>query len=172
MTKRDLFKVAIRLFGLLSLVSSLFQTLPSLVEYNLRYITTPVVVIAVIIVLLLLMFYRLIFLYTDKIIDWLRLSDGFEDDKIVFGESSFYTLVKLSIVMFGIYILVVNVPAILSDLYFLFKSKVSRSNVDYGQYQFKPFDWYYYISNMIIAGLFVIYPDWIARKISDNRNDK
>ena len=87
MSKRDFFRVIIKLFGLYWIISSLLSVIPGNISYalsNLGYLgylwafgTT-----AIIILLFILLIRK-----TDSVIDLLKLDKGFDDETIQFEKS-------------------------------------------------------------------------------------
>jgi len=90
MTKKDLFRLIIKIFGLYFVISSLFSIIP----FNIEFLTTQIysnapfdyangiwmiVNIAWIILLFVLLIYK-----PDIILKWLKLDKGFDDDRIDF----------------------------------------------------------------------------------------
>lgn len=172
MSKRDFFRIVIRLIGTLSLISALFQTLPNLVAQEINYqnigseLGFAVIAIMVLLLLLTIMFYRLLFLYTDKIIDWLRLDKGYDSDHIVLGENGgITTLLRIALVVFGLYVLVNNIFPLLYNIYYSFRSRIDLGIDSQFESSVAGYDWFYYIGNFMIAIILINYNEVIANWI-------
>jgi len=50
----------------------------------------------------------------DKIIDWLKLDKGFDDDRIDFQNFNNTNILKLAVIVIGGIMLIKNIPAFLS----------------------------------------------------------
>ncbi len=95
MTKRDFFILIIKLFGLFSVVTSLFTSLPSHFSFALMDIDAfSLIWIGLTAIVVVGLFILLIF-KSDKVVDLLRLDKGFEDDSIAFGNLSSIEIVKI-----------------------------------------------------------------------------
>ncbi|WNM18357.1 hypothetical protein [Flavobacterium capsici] len=129
MTKRDLFRIVLKVFGLYFLIVTLFQVIP----WN---ITNLVINISfdLILVLLFSLFvcfgltYLLIF-KSDFIIGFLGLDKGFDDDKIILGNTDFETFLRYSIAIIGLWLIIDFLSEFILDILNEFKSKLSNVEV-------------------------------------------
>ena len=86
MTKKDFFRIIIKLFGLYWLISALFSTGQF---YFLSFIpgfTVPAILMAMLIFLVLLILFYMLIIKTDVLIEWFKLDKGFDNDLIEFHQ--------------------------------------------------------------------------------------
>jgi len=84
MTKKDFFILIIKIFGLFSVVSSLFSILPSNISFALMdFGFFSLIWIAVVLVVIIGLFVLLIF-KAEKVVKLLKLDKGFDEDRIDF----------------------------------------------------------------------------------------
>ncbi len=126
MTKKDLFRLIIKIFGLYYVITILFSVFPSnvgLVISQMDFIGIVWLIVSLIAIILLFMF---LIYKPDKIISWLKLDKGFDDDKIEFQNFNNSNILKLAIIVIGGIMLIQNIPAFLSNSLFAFKSSVGN----------------------------------------------
>lgn len=137
MTKKDFFRLIIKIFGLYFVISTLFSIVPMIIESvisqfdfkvqfdYLGFIWT-ITSTAVIILLFILLIYK-----SDLIIKWLKLDKGFDDERIEFQNFNTVNILKLAVIVIGGLLLIHNIPAFLSNGWFAIKSSVgSDFNID------------------------------------------
>jgi trehalose/maltose hydrolase-like predicted phosphorylase len=67
---------------------------------------------------------------TDKVIELLKLDKGFDDDKLDSGNFSAESIIKLALVIIALYFILVSVPDILANLFYLFKSSFPQNTLE------------------------------------------
>ena len=130
MLHKDFFRLIIKLFGLYSLIVVLFTLLPEAIpqlfmfeaSYGIFFVI-PMIAIPVIIYLFLLF-------KTDLILKWLRLTDGFEEEKIILGDMSTVNLLKLASIIMGGLLIINNLPFFFIQSFFLFKDSLHNQTND------------------------------------------
>jgi hypothetical protein len=126
MTKKDFFRLTIKIFGLYYVISIFFSVLPNNVSFvisdiDFRGIIWIVATMIVIIGLFIFLIYK-----PDAIINWLRLEKGFDEDRIDFQNFNSINIVKLAVIVIGGILLIQNIPAFLSHTLFAFKSSTGN----------------------------------------------
>jgi hypothetical protein len=97
MTKKDLFRLIIKMFGLYSVISIVFSVLPSnacLVISQMDFVGIIWVVFSLSVIILLFAF---LIYKPDTIIRWLKLDEGFDEDKIEFQN---FNIIKLAVILY------------------------------------------------------------------------
>lgn len=154
MTKRDFFRIIIKIFGLYSMVLALFSFLPSNISNVLIY-KDEIGILLVIFssVLLSIALFLILIFKSDFIIDKLGLDEGFDDDKLIFGDFKNEQIFKLSIILIGGFLIVDYFPSVLFEMINIFKTKSSNNSI-YGY----EVDYYNFIVGIInvIIGLFLV----------------
>ncbi|MBN4051529.1 hypothetical protein JYU16_01820 [bacterium AH-315-M05] len=134
MTKKDFFRVLIKVFGLYSLILALFTFFPS----QLSFVLYEIELIGILIVLGMLTFIVLIFVFLikkpDTIINWLKLDQGFDEERIHFEKLNVQNIIKIAALIIGGLLLIDSIPVFLSHTYFAFKSDIAGSGLDNKQY--------------------------------------
>ena len=65
--------------------------------------------------------------YTDKIIDFLRLDKGFDDDRIIIGNLDTLSIFTFAIILIGGFMIVENFPKLLMDILNEFKFRITSN---------------------------------------------
>lgn len=129
MTKRDFFRILIKLFGLYIFIEYLFIGI--MANFNFFYIDSePIVVIASIVVVLVWVgLFLAIMFKTDSILDMLSLDKGFEDERIDLGEMKASGLMKIGLIVIGALLVINNIAPMLYHIFYAFKAEVNDYNV-------------------------------------------
>ena len=85
MTKRDFFRLLIKIFTLYAVIISIFTLFPQLFLWNQIFDTVTSGLIFIGSILLLVAFSILLVKYTDHIINFLKLDKGFDEETIILG---------------------------------------------------------------------------------------
>ncbi|WP_420602336.1 hypothetical protein [Flagellimonas sp.] len=127
MTKTDLFRVIIKIFGIYCFIDVLFQLLPSIsfsggfdafsFTFNLIYM----IVMGLIAFLLLFQ--------TDRLVKLFRLEKGFDTPTIDAKHLSANGLFKLGLIVMGLLMIADNIAPFLNFCYLIFKEQVSADGL-------------------------------------------
>lgn len=161
MTKRDFFILLIKVFGLYSVVISLFSVLPGNISLALLDVDVFVIIwLAVAFTVVIGLFVLLIF-KSDKVVNALRLDKGFDDDRIELGNLKPSDIIKVGTFIIGGLLILDNIPAFLSHSLFAFKGRTIGM-----QYTTQDkFNWAVTTLNLIIGFLLLTNYDLVARKL-------
>lgn len=154
MTKRDFFRLIIKVFGLYSLILSLFTFLPQNISNVFLYSDEIMIRIVIIVSLFLILtlFYVLLF-KTDYIIDKLELEKGFDNDTIILGDLKSEQILKLAILLIGGFLIVDYFPNFIFEMVNIFKTKASNYPI-YGT-EINYFNFYLSMVNVVLELLFI-----------------
>ncbi len=151
MTKRDLFRVLIKIFGFYSGIITLFSIVPGYVS-TLPNDFIPMLFLFVfgMIFLSLLLVYVLI-LKTDFIIDKLKLDQGFDEDRIQFENLNNENLLKFAVLIIGGFLVLDYLPSFLNHTFQAFKTKIhsTENNI----YTINYFNWISSGINLVLGYL-------------------
>ncbi|WP_396167778.1 hypothetical protein [Flavobacterium sp.] len=151
MTKRDLFRVLIKIFGFYSGIITLFSIVPGYVS-TLPNDFIPMLFLFVfgMIFLSLLLVYVLIF-KTDFIIDKLKLDQGFDEDRIQFENLNNENLLKFAVLIIGGFLVLDYLPSFLNHTFQAFKTKIhsTENNI----YTINYFNWISSGINLVLGYL-------------------
>ena len=172
MTKRDFFRVIIKLFGLYSLILAIFNYIPASfsgmlaaefsVSFSLMFIGLLIITVLI---------YTFLILKTDTIIRLLKIDKGFDDDNIMLGNFNETAIIKFTIIIFGGFLIIDNAPDFLYTCFVALKKEVApeglnfMENITFSQ----PIDYFKWIIsgvNIILGYLFLTNYDWIARRLN------
>jgi hypothetical protein len=129
MTKKDFFRLLIKIFTLYSVIISSFTLFPQIVLLNqmLDNVLLSFVVLGSILIVVLFSFIMIKF--TDRIIVFLKLDSGFDDENIIIGNLNNIDIIKFSIIVIGGFMIVDNFPKLLMDILNEFKFKATSNNL-------------------------------------------
>ena len=135
MTKKDLFRLIIKIFGLYFVISSIFSFTPMIIEsvtsqfdFNVQFDYAGFIWLMINLAWIILLFVFLIY-KPDIIVKWLKLDRGFDDDRIDFQNFNTANILKLAVIVIGGLLLIHNIPIFLSNSWFAFKASVG-SNIN------------------------------------------
>ncbi|MES2587555.1 MAG: hypothetical protein V4622_01165 [Bacteroidota bacterium] len=129
MTKRDLFKIILKLYGLYSIIEVIIQ-IPNISfylyydsgnEFNWLVLTVPLVSILIIFVLLF---------KPEIIIGLFKLDKGFENNEVPITSFDGRGIAKIALIIIAVYLIVINIGDFISQVVFSFKESVSRNSLD------------------------------------------
>lgn len=168
MTKKDFFILIIKLFGLYSVVTSLFSVLPNNISFAMMNIDAySILWIFLAIAIVTGLFLALIF-KADKVVQLLKLDKGFNDDKIEIGSLKVTDIIKLGTFIIGGLLILDNIPAFLSHSLFAFKGDVI--SLEYNTQE--KFNWAVSGLNLIIGFFLFTNYDFIAKKLNTKKTEK
>jgi hypothetical protein len=166
MTTRDLFRLIIKIFGLYFVISMIFSGIPSNISYVFREV--EVTGILWLVISLIVTFFIFIFLIykPDKLITWLKLDKGFDDDRIEFQNFNDTNILKLALIIIGGLLLLKNIPGFLSQTLFAFKSSLGnefdRTTIKFGSLR-DYINWGTSFINILIGYLIVRNYNYLSR---------
>jgi hypothetical protein len=127
MTKKDLFRLVIKIFGLYLLVSIIFS-LPGNLLFSFNNFELSYILILLLFLILSFGLFLLIIYYTDFFIKLLKLEKGFDEERIDLANFKSSNILKLAVVIIGGILIIKNIPAFLTNTFFAFKSSVDHSS--------------------------------------------
>lgn len=136
MTKRDLFCVLIKIFGLYSLILTVFTIIPSNIGNIIFQFDLNMILIVLGSMFIAVGLFTVLLFKTDAIIEVLKLDEGFDEDQIQFGNLNNEAILKLAIIIIGGLLILDYIPFFLFDVVNAFKYKgnyttIEGTNVDY-----------------------------------------
>jgi hypothetical protein len=129
MTKKDLFKIIFKLFGLFAIVELLIQ-IPGITFYlstdntaEMDWYLTLFFVMSILVTVVLLF-------KPEIIISIFRLDKGFETDEVSVSSINEKTIIRIAIIVIGLILVIRNLVDFLTHLVLSFKESVAKSNLD------------------------------------------
>lgn len=161
MTKKDFFRILIKIFGLYSLIISIFTLLPNSISYLSMSFDLLGVIWILIVISMICLVYVFLILNPDKFIDYLKLDKGFDDDLMNIGNLSSHKVIMLGSIIIGGFLLVESIPGFLYYTYNAFKASAGMDTL----VPKENLRWFTSFINMIIGYLLINNYDWIAKKL-------
>ncbi len=124
MTKTDLFKIILKLFGLYSVIGIIIQipviiyTLEFNDEFTWMLLLSPLIGIYIIYILLF---------SPMMIINLFKLNQGFENQEVAHNSFEGKTIIKIALIAVSIYLIIENLGVFITQLLFSFKENISSS---------------------------------------------
>jgi len=127
MTKKDFFRVIIKLFGLYWLISTIFS-LGQIVYFSTTNAGWLGIIYSVVMLsLLVFSFFALIF-KSDTIINLLKLDKGFDEDRIEFQNFNIENILMLAVIIIGATMILDNIATFLNQMYLSVKVFMSNQS--------------------------------------------
>lgn len=120
MTKKDFFILLIKLFGLYSIVTAIFVSLPRnfsfvLMDFGFKTVIYFVLILAVIIALFVLLIFK-----SPYLVKILKLEKGFDDERLELGNLTSTEIVKIAVIIIGGFLIIDNIPVFLNQVFTAF----------------------------------------------------
>ncbi len=127
MTKKDFFRIVLKLLGLYFLAMIIFNYLPSIAIF---FQSMPAfsLILAIVVVFLFAYIFLLLIFRPDPIIRALKLDKGFDDDAFSVKRIEFINVLKIAIITVGLYLIILHLPTVLTHLVFLLKLLIKKQN--------------------------------------------
>ena len=180
MTKRDFFRILIKVFGLYSLILTVFYFFPaniSYVTFEIRPINFLWVFIAVLIPILI---YILLIRKADVIIDALKIDKGFDSENIELGNFNSEKLIYLALIIIGAFLIIDNLSIFLQYTYLAFKKEVTARGLNFMEEMnfgdsIDYFNWAFSGMNIILGYIiltnYVRITKWLNRNANNNNDE-
>lgn len=168
MTKRDFFILIIKLFGLYSLILSLFTFIPKNFSLALFEIDIISIVWMIMASLIIIGIFILLIFKSEKIVKLLKLDKGFDDDKIILGNFDQKQIVMLSSILIGGFLIIDNIASFLSHTIFFFKADITGMKYNNLSY----LKWTISGLNIIMGYLLITNHKSIAKLLNTEITDK
>ncbi len=157
MKTRDFFILMIKLFGLYSLVITVFTFIPNTFSYwlsSFMYEDYFMGIIAALMTAFMLVLVYVLMKKAGKIVDFLKIEQGFEVEEINLGSLSEAGIVKIAFIILGTYLFIDELP------YFIHNTLSSLKIESYEEYivenQPVNFAWLFSLVK-VFAGLFLMF---------------
>lgn len=175
MTKKDFFRLIIKIFGLYSVILIVFTILPNTLsfvvnEFNFTGLIEIICTLGVILLFFMFLIYK-----PDNIINWLKLEKGFDEDRIEFQNFNGQNILKLAVIIIGGIILIRNIPTFLSNTFFAFQSsagsQLNKDVIRYGSTQ-NYIQWATSFLNIILGYLMLTNYNYISKILNEKNKEE
>ena len=154
MTKKDLFKIILKLYGLYSIIA-LFVQIPNIILYmsydsnhDLDWLILSVPAMSVLVVYILLF-------QSEFLIRLFKLDQGYENNDSVKDTMNGQSISQIALVIISVFMIVSNLGDFITQIVFSFKDSISTTSLDTLKETFNPNPVNYYL--MISSGLNLIF---------------
>jgi hypothetical protein len=121
MTKKDFFRIIIKLFGLYWLISSVFSTGQLYFLTFLQNATAMNNLMSIFILLVEIVVFYILIIKTDLIVEWLKLDAGFDDELVVLVGFGLDGVLKLGVSVIGGLLILDNIVIFINQAYLALK---------------------------------------------------
>jgi hypothetical protein len=175
MTKKDFFRLIIKIFGLYFVITIVFSVLPNNLFFVIGEIDLTGIVWLIASMFVLIFLFMFLIYKPDKVIQWLRLDNGFDEDRIDFQNFNISNILKLAIIIIGGIMLIKNIPIFLSNTLFAFKSSagndINGNVIKYGSLR-DYINWGTSFLNIIIGYLVLTNYNFISRILKEKGKEE
>ncbi len=173
MTKKDFFRIILKLFGLYVFIDVLFDFIPNywgMVQMG----GTSRLVGVFFIGLIVLAFLLTLILEPDLYISLFRLDKGYDDDRIEMGAMTGLQILQVSILIIGGVLFVDKFPVLFSLLLQDIGRRASGSGAPPTSIYGESFTWHVFtmVVQLILSILLIRYYDSIARRLYGHRSSE
>lgn len=146
MSTRDFFILLIKVFGLYSLILTLFSLPGVIANYVFPFYGMEIILLLVVGMVVSFGLIYLLIKMAPKLVDLLRITDGFESPAIQFGQLTAAEIVKIGTFTAVGFLLLDCIPDFLTHTFYFFKTDVGGR--EYGQQEM--FDW-------VLSGVTIVF---------------
>ena len=168
MTKRDFFIIIVKLFGLFSVVTSIFSVIPSNISFALMDIDLFSVIWIITAIIIVIGLFVLLIFKSDKVVKLLKLDKGFDDERIEIGNLNMNSIVQLAVIIIGGLLILDNIPAFLSHTLYAFKGDIVGINYD----TMDKFNWAVNGINLVLGFLLLTNYNTVSKILKIKENNK
>ncbi len=131
MTKTDFFRLIIKIFGMYSLVLTLFTVVPNNINFLIFQFDVSMIVMLLAVTCISFGLFFVLLFRTDSIINFLKLDKGFDENRIDLGSLTNQSILKLAVLIIGGFLIINYLPGFLYDAVSYFKNKTSGDSFDF-----------------------------------------
>lgn len=178
MTKRDLFRIVLKLGGLYFIITTFFNTLPGMVLFINDTAAQPLnLLLFIIIIILFALFFAMLIFKPDILINILKLDKNFDDDFVIMKQPSSSNILQIGIIILGVFVIIKQLPLLITNLLFSFKLFIIDSGNDLtNQWQYTALTdyvkWGTQITALLLAFLMITNSKTITRYIIKKNTQK
>lgn len=130
MTKKDLFRIIIKLFGLYAAINFITVYLAQLTSFAHFFKEEPLIILWVLLAILLFCgFASLIIFYPNKIINWFSLNKGYDNDDASLGKTDLKSLIKIAVIITGGLFILNSFAPLLVEIAHILPSLITKGDV-------------------------------------------
>lgn len=166
MSKRDFFRLLIKIFGLYWFINTIFVEVPTNIGYifssGIASVPWSLFSIGVVVLILYGCMTK-----TDELIDWLRLDQGFDEDNIEMINFNPSVIFKVALIIIGAMLIINSLPDFLMYILYAIEEDISDNTLSAGG----NFYWAMDGIKLIIGFLLIRYYSWVEYRIMREKKD-
>lgn len=166
MSKRDFFRLLIKVFGLYWFISTTFVFVPTSMGYLLSSDIESISLLIISLAIVAFVFYACM-AKADHVIDWFRLDQGFDEEKIEMINFNPSVIIKLALFIIGAVLIVNSFPDFLMHALYALQEDIAGISL-------RPesnFHWAISGIKLIIGVLLIKNHNWIEHSLMKSKNN-
>lgn len=168
MTKKDFFILIIKLFGLYSIITALFISLPQNLSFAfMNFGVYSIIYLAVILAVIIGLFVFLLF-KSHHVVRLLKLEKGFDTDSLELGNLTTLEIVKIAVLIIGGFLIIDNLPIFIQQTLNAFYSEIQIQTIE----SINKWHWFVNGANILIGYLLITNINFVARLLNINAKAK
>jgi len=168
MTKKDFFILIIKLFGLYSIITALFISLPQnltfvFMDFGVHSIIYLTIILTVIIGLFVFLLFK-----SHHVVRLLKLEKGFDTDTLELGNLTTLEIVKIAVLIIGGFLIIDNLPIFIQQTLKAFYSEIQIQTIE----SINKWNWFVNGANILIGYLLITNLNIVSRLLNINAKAK
>ena len=168
MTKKDFFILIIKLFGLYSIITALFISLPQnltfvFMDFGVHSIIYLTIILTVIIGLFVFLLFK-----SHHVVRLLKLEKGFDTDSLEIGNLTTLEIVKIAVLIIGGFLIIDNLPIFIQQTLKAFYSEIQIQTIE----SINKWNWFVNGANILIGYLLITNLNIVSRLLNINAKAK
>jgi len=168
MTKKDFFILIIKLFGLYSIITALFISLPQnltfvFMDFGVHSIIYLTIILTVIIGLFVFLLFK-----SHHVVRLLKLEKGFDTDSLELGNLTTLEIVKIAVLIIGGFLIIDNLPIFIQQTLKAFYSEIQIQTIE----SINKWNWFVNGANILIGYLLITNLNIVSRLLNINAKAK
>ena len=164
MTKKDFFILIIKLFGLYSIITALFISLPQnltfvFMDFGVHSIIYLTIILTVIIGLFVFLLFK-----SHHVVRLLKLEKGFDTDSLELGSLTTLEIVKIAVLIIGGFLIIDNLPIFIQQTLKAFYSEIQIQTIE----SINKWNWFVNGANILIGYLLITNLNIVSRLLNIN----
>lgn len=154
MTKKDLFRILLKIFGVINFFTFIvFYTVQLVLSFFYGENEPMYLIINILSLVIAYAFFHLTIFKPDVVLHFFKLDKGFDTETIDFKEINLKQLLQTGLLLFSLYILIFTLPTVIYDGLKLFKQFIETKPVNQFQFPSTHVDRSFFYINCIKLGM-------------------
>ncbi len=168
MTKKDFFILIIKLFGLYSIITAIFSTLPQSISLLITDFSIETIIYLTVALLVLVALFILLIFKSHLLVKILKLEKGFDDNRIELGNLTTIEIVKIATFIIGGFLIIDNIPVFINQTFNAFYSEINSQVITSAS----KWNWFVNGFNILIGYLLITNLNFVVRLLRLRKNNE